>query len=33
VWEVAAALTHGRLLSPVWPVELTNTSRPCQGPR
>lgn len=27
VWQVAAALTHGRLLSPVLPVELTNTSR------
>jgi Homeodomain-like domain-containing protein len=28
VWEVAAAVTDGRLLSPVWPTELTNTSRP-----
>jgi hypothetical protein len=32
VWEVAAAVTGGGLLSPVWPVELTNTSRPWQGP-
>jgi hypothetical protein len=29
-WEVAAALTHGQLLAPVLPVELTNTSRPWQ---
>jgi hypothetical protein len=32
VWEVAAALTHGRLLAPVLPVELTNTSRPWERP-
>lgn len=27
VWQVAAALTHGLLLAPVLPVDLTNTSR------
>jgi hypothetical protein len=32
-WEVAAAVTNGRLLAPVLPVELTNTSRPWPGPR
>lgn len=30
VWEVAAAVTDGRLLAPEWPMELTNTSRPWQ---
>jgi hypothetical protein len=27
VWQAAAAATHGRLLSPSWPVILHNTSR------
>jgi hypothetical protein len=26
-WQIAAAVTHGRLLAPSPPVELTNTSR------
>ena len=30
-WQVAAAVTDGRLLAPVWPVELTNTSGPWRG--
>jgi hypothetical protein len=27
VWQAASAATHGRLLSPAWPVILGNTSR------
>jgi hypothetical protein len=32
VWEVAAAVTNGRLLAPVLPMEWINTSRPWPGP-